>query len=137
VSPDARGLLDTNAVILVGRLDPALLPDEPAISTVTLAELSVGPLVVATEEERARRLQHLQLVEASFDAIPFDAAAARAFGGVSAALRRRGRKAGARALDALIAATAIAHEMPLYTCNPDDFEGIDELTVRALPHSDA
>lgn len=137
MSGDARGLLDTNAVIFAGRLDPATLPDEPVISTVTLAELSVGPLVATTAEERARRQRQVQLVEASFDAIPFDTAAARAFGAVSASLRAQGRKTSARALDALIAATAIANQLPLYTCNPGDFGGIDELTVRAIPHPDA
>lgn len=133
MSDDAQGLLDTSAVIALGDLDPTTLPDEPLISTVTLAELSVGPLVAATPEVRARRQRHLQLAEASFEALPFDAAAARAFGSVSASLRSHGRKTSARAFDALIAATALADGLPLYTCNPDDFAGIDGLTVRAIP----
>ena len=132
-----RGLLDTSTVILLGRVeDPAVLPDECVVSSITLAELSVGPLVAGTPYERAARQAHLQQAEADFEVLPFDAAAARAFGLVSAALRGNGRKPTARACDALIAATAIAHGIPVYTCNPADFAGIDGLdvrTVRVLP----
>ena len=129
-----RGLLDTSTVILLRRLDNArLLPEEPLISAVTLAELSAGPLVAANADERAARQAHLQQAEADFDALPFDAAAARAFGRVAAALRQAGRKPAARSYDAMIAATALAHGIPLYTCNPDDFEGIDGLAVIAVP----
>jgi len=131
------GLLDTSTVILLPRLrDPGGLPDAPLISAVTLAELSVGPLVAATDTERAARLAHLQQAEADFDALPFDADAARAFGQVAASLRRAGRKAAARAYDAMIAAIAIANDLPLYTCNPDDFSGIDGLDVVAVAHPD-
>jgi len=130
-------VLDTSTLILLGRLrDPDALPDEPLISTVTLAELSVGPLVAATDSERASRQAHLQQAESDFEPLPFDAAAARAFGGVAASLRGAGRKPAARAYDALIAATAVAHELPLFTCNPADFAGIDALTVVAVPHPD-
>jgi tRNA(fMet)-specific endonuclease VapC len=76
---------------------------------------------------------HLQQAEADFDPLPFDADAARAFGGVAASLRRSGRKAGARAYDAMIAATAVANDLPVYTCNPADFSGIDGLDVVAVP----
>ena len=132
-----QGLLDTSTVILLGRLaDPDALPDEALISAVTLAELSVGPHVARTDQERVARQAHLQQAEADFDPIPFDAASARAFGRVAASLRRAGRKPAARAYDALIAATAIANSLPLYTCNPSDFAGIDELEVRAVPHPD-
>ncbi len=135
---ELRGLLDTNAVILLSRLrDPSVLPDEPLISAVTLAELSVGPLVATNEVERAARLAHLQQAEADFDAIPFDTAAARAFGQVAASLRRSGRKPAARAYDAMIAATAIANGLALFTSNPDDFVGIDGLRVIAIPHPEA
>ena len=128
-----RGLLDTSTVILLGRIDdPASLPDECVISAITLAELSVGPLVAAEDGERAARQQHLQQAEADFDALPFDAEAARAFGRVAASLRRTGRKPAARAYDALIAATAISRGLPLYTCNPTDFAGIDDLDLRAV-----
>ena len=88
------------------------------------------------ETARATRLAHLQQAEATFDPIPFDADAARAFGQVAASLRRSGRKATARAYDAMIAAVAVANGLPLYTCNPNDFTGIDGLTVIAVPHPD-
>jgi len=127
-----RGLLDTNAVLLLGQLDATRLPDEPLISSVTLAELSVAPLVATNARERARRQARVQQAEADFDPLPFDAPAARAFGRVAASLRRAGRKTAARAYDAMIAAVAISNDLPLYTCNPDDFAGIDDLQVVAL-----
>ena len=130
------GLLDTSTVILLGRISASDLPDEVLISAITLAELSVGPLVAATDEERAARQSHLQLAESDFEPVPFDAAAARAFGRVAASLRSSGRKPSARAFDALIAATAIAGRLPLYTCNPTDFVGIPELDLVAVPHPD-
>ena len=129
----AQGVLDTSAVIAMQQIsDPAALPPEPLITTVTLAELSVGPLVARDERERAARQAHLQQAEADFDPLPFDRAAARAFGQVAASLRRSGRKTAARAYDALIAATAMAHGLPVYTCNAADFEGIDGLHVVAV-----
>lgn len=132
--PPRRGVLDTSTVILLPRLtDAAALPSEPLITTVTLAELSVGPLVTEDEGERAARQAHLQQAEADFEPLPFDAPAARAFGAVAASLRRSGRKADARAYDAMIAATALANGLPIYTCNPDDFEGIECLEVVAVP----
>ena len=130
------GVLDTSTVILLRRLAAEDLPEEPVISAITLAELSVGPLVAATDEARASRQSHLQQAEADFEPLPFDAAAARAFGRVSAALRSSGRKPLARSFDALIAATAIANGLPLYTCNPSDFDGIPGLDLVALPHPD-
>jgi predicted nucleic acid-binding protein len=137
VSAGKTGLLDTNTLILLPRLlDAAALPEQPLISTITLAELSVGPLVATNESERAARLAHLQQAEADFDPLPFDADAARAFGQVAASLRRSGRKASARAYDAMIAAVALANGLPLYTCNPDDFAGIDGLVVVAVAHPD-
>jgi len=113
--------------------DATSFPTEPLITAVTLAELSVGPLVADDEHERAARQAHLQQAEADFDPLPFDAAAARAFGRVAASLRRAGRKTAARAYDAMIAATAIANDLPLYTCNPDDFHGIEDLKLVPLP----
>lgn len=133
----ARGILDTSTLILLPRLAGATaLPAEPLITTVTLAELSVGPLVARSDEERAARQAHLQQAEADFNPLPFDAAAARAFGRVAASLRRAGRKTAARAYDAMIAATAVANDLPLYTCNPTDFAGIDGLRVIAVPAPD-
>ena len=131
--PRPRGLLDTSTVILLGRLaDATVLPDEPLISTVTLAELSVGPLL-AEGGERAARQAHLQQAEADFRPLPFDAEAARAFGRVAASLRRAGRTSSARAYDAMIAATALANGLPLYTCKPADLAGIDGLDVVSVP----
>jgi tRNA(fMet)-specific endonuclease VapC len=135
--PPERGLLDTSTVILLGRLtDARALPREPLISAITLAELSVGPLIATTKEEQANRQAHLQQAEADFDPLPFDAEAARAFGRVAASLRRAGRKAGSSSYDAMIAAVAISNQVPLYTCTPDDFTGIDALEIVAIPHPD-
>jgi tRNA(fMet)-specific endonuclease VapC len=129
-----RGVLDTSTVILLQRLtDASALPSEPLITAVTLAELAVGPLVAKGESERANRQAHLQQAEADFLPLPFDAGAARAFGRVASSLRRSGRKTAARAYDAMIAATALANDLPVYTCNPDDFRGIDGLEVIAVP----
>jgi len=135
VNHSRSGLLDTSTVILLPLMrDSSVLPERPLISAITLAELSVGPLVATDETERAARLAHLQQAEADFDPIPFDTDAARAFGQVAASLRRSGRKASARAYDAMIAAIALANELPLFTCNPADFTGIDGLVVVAIPH---
>ena len=131
-----RGLLDTSALLRLPEItDATLLPDEPLISTITLAELSVGPLVATDEVERARRQAHLQFAEASFSPLPFDAPAARTFGQVAASLRRGGRKPAARAYDAMIAAVAMANDLPVYTCNAADFRHIDGLDVVAIPLS--
>lgn len=130
-------MLDTSTVILLGQLsDPTSLPEDSTISVVTLAELSVGPHVARTRQERVARQAHLQQAESDFEAIPFGPDAARAFGRVAASLRAAGRKPAARAYDALIAASALAENLPIYTCNPDDFRGIDDLDVRSVPHPD-
>jgi predicted nucleic acid-binding protein len=131
------GVLDTSTVILLGRLrDPEVLPERSSITAITLAELSVGPLVTDDLTEQAARQAHLQQAEAIFDPIPLDAAAARMFGPVSASLRRSGRKTAARAYDALIAAIAMSRNLPIYTVNPSDFEGIVGLSVVSVPHPD-
>lgn len=136
MTPDQVGVLDTSTLVLVDRLDPESLPAEPVITAVTLAELSVGPLVASDEEERVARQLRLQQAEASFEPLPFDARAARSFGGVAASLRRSGRKTRSRAFDALIAATAIANDLPVYTCNPRDFEGVHGLRIERIAHPD-
>lgn len=130
--PSTNGILDTSAVIDLAGSDPASLPNEPSITSITLAELSVGPHVATTEDRRAARQAHLQQAETDFEPIPFDAAAARAFGLVAASLRASGRKPAARAYDALIAASAISRGLPLYTANPKDFAGIAGLTVHEI-----
>jgi predicted nucleic acid-binding protein len=123
-----RGLLDTSVVIDLNRLDSASLPDELAISTITLAELAAGPHAATDADERARRQERLQQTEATFEPLPFDAAAARAYGRIYAAVTVAGRMArGRRAVDMLVAAVALASEIPLYTRNPDDFAGLTEL----------
>jgi predicted nucleic acid-binding protein len=130
-------VLDTSTLILLGRIDdPDALPSEPVISAITLAELSVGPLVATSDVERAARQAHVQQAEAAFDPLPFDAAAARSFGRVAASLRRAGRTSSARTYDAMIAAVCLANDLPIHTCNPGDFEGIHGLEVVAVPHPD-
>ena len=136
MTPADVGVLDTNTLILIDRLAVEDLPAEPVITCVTLAELSAGPLATDDEAERAARQARLQEAEAAFEPLAFDAPAARAYGRVAASLRRAGRKPTARAFDALIAATAIANDLALFTCNPRDFEGIDGLTVVTIPHPD-
>jgi tRNA(fMet)-specific endonuclease VapC len=131
-----RGLFDTSTVVLLGRLHAEDLPEEPLITAVTLAELSAGPLVTTNRKERAARQAVLQQAEADFRPVPFDAESARAFGRVAASLRAAGRKVQARSYDAMIAATAIANELPLYTVNPVDFTGIEGLDLRPLHHPD-
>ena len=129
-----QGVLDTNTLIMLSRMtDTGSLPQEPLITAVTLAELSAGPLVASTDEERAARQAHLQQAEADFEPLPFDAQAARAFGRVAASLRRAGRKVNACAYDAMIAATALANGLAVYTCNPNDFAGIEGLDVIPVP----
>jgi hypothetical protein len=125
--PD-RGLLDTSVVIDLQRIDPADLPRELAISAVTLAELAAGPHATDDPAERARRQDRLQRTEATFEPLPLDTDVARSFGRVYAAVAAAGRKArGRRALDLLIAATALAAALPLYTRNPADFAGLEAL----------
>lgn len=118
-----RGLLDISTLILLGRLDPVSLPDEPLIGTVTLAELAVGPLVADDDDERAARQAHLQQAESDLEPLDFDAADARAFGRAAASLRRNGRKPAARAVDAIIASVAVSRDLPVFTCHPEDFVG--------------
>ncbi len=124
----ARGILDTSVVIDLERIEPARLPVEVSISAITMAELAAGPHATSDSDEKARRQDRLQRAEAAFDPIPFDSEAARAYGRIYAAVVAAGRKArGARAVDLLLAATACAAGLPLYTRNPDDFRSIEHL----------
>jgi predicted nucleic acid-binding protein len=123
----ARGLLDTSVIVDLDRLDVAQLPEEVAISTVTLAELSCGPSATTDRSERARRQDRLQRAEATFDPLPFDIEAARAYGRVCAAVLGQGRQPRRRFADLLIAATALAEELPLVTRNSKDFDGLEDL----------
>ena len=121
-----RGLLDTSVVIDLERISVDSLPGEVAISAITMAELAAGPHATQDPEERSRRQDRLQRTEAAFDPLPFNTEAARAYGRVFAAIAAAGRKPrGARALDLLIAATALAEGLPLYTRNPDDFRALE------------
>jgi predicted nucleic acid-binding protein len=129
-----RGLIDTSVLIELERLDPSSLPDEVAVSAITMAELAAGPHATDEPGERARRQDRLQRAEATFDPVPFDSGAARAYGRIYAAVVAGGRNArGRRAIDLLIAAIASASELALYTRNPDDFAGLEQLVeVRAV-----
>lgn len=125
-----RGLIDTSLIIDLEHVDPARLPLELSISALTLAELAAGPHVAANARERGNRQDRLERTEATFDPVPFDAEAARAYGRIYAAVAAAGRKArGPRAVDLLIAATASAANLPLYTRNPDDFKGIEDVVT--------
>lgn len=135
-STHAQGLLDTNIMILRRWVAPEELPDEMAITAVTLAELSAGPHEVRRNDEqsaydehaeRARRLDVLQRAENEFDPIPFDAEAARIYGRICAAVIGAGRKPRRRVADLMIAAIAVAEDLPLFTTTPDDFKGLDDL----------
>ena len=122
-----RGVLDTSVVIDLDELDPSLLPVEVAVTAITMAELAAGPHATKDPDVRGRRQDRLQRAEAAFDPLPFDADAARAYGRIFAAVAA-GRKArGTRAVDLLIAATALSAELPLYTRNGADFVGLDGL----------
>lgn len=124
----SRGLVDTSVVIELEQLAEDALPTEIAVSAITFAELAAGPHATADPAERARRQDRLQRAEATFEPIPFDASVARAYGRVYAAVVSAGPKArGRRAIDLLIAATALAAELPVYTRNPADFAGLETL----------
>ena len=128
----SRGVLDTSVVIDHDAIDGALLPDETAIAAVTLAELAAGPHATSDGAERARRQDRLHWAASHWDPLPFDAEAARAYGRIYAALRTRGRTGRRRVADLLIAATAVANGLPLYTRNPADFAGLAPLVVKSV-----
>jgi predicted nucleic acid-binding protein len=127
MSEPMRGLLDTSVVIDHDVIDAGLLPDESAIAAITLAELAAGPHATNDDEERVRRQDRLQWAVATWDPLPFDAEAARAYARVFAAIRATGRSSRPRVADLLIAATAAANGLPLYTRNPSDFVGLDKV----------
>ncbi|MEV4316006.1 type II toxin-antitoxin system VapC family toxin [Actinocrispum sp. NPDC049592] len=137
-----QGLIDTDILILRRWIDPAELPGEVAISAISLAELSAGPHLVRPGHpgydehiERARRMDVLQRAESEFDPIPFEAEAARAYGRLSAAVVAYGRRPRRRTAGLMIAATALVEGLPLFTTNPDDFKGLEDLvTVVPVTH---
>jgi len=122
-----RGMLDTSVVIDHDVIDPALLPDESAISAVTLAELAAGPHATENKDERARRQDRLQWATATWEPLPFDAESARMYGRMFAAARASGKSSRARLADLLIASTAAANGLPLYTRNPSDFDALKRI----------
>ncbi len=124
-----RGLIDTNVVIHLAALDGSGLPDEMVISAVTLAELSAGPHHTSDPTERARRMSVLQHTESTFEPLPFDTEAARSFGLISAAVLAAGRTPRRRIADLMIASTAVANRLPLYTTNAGDFIGLSDLVT--------
>jgi predicted nucleic acid-binding protein len=122
------GLLDTSGVIdWDDQAVATALPDEAAICSITLAELTAGPHLASTGDGPARRQARPQQVEVTFDAIAFDAPAARSYGQVVAAVVAIGRSHHRRNADLLVVATAHANGLPLYTRNPDDFDGLGRL----------
>jgi predicted nucleic acid-binding protein len=123
----SRGLLDTSVLVDHDLIDPAHLPDESAIAAVALAELAAGPHATEDDEERARRQDRLQWAASTWDPLPFDAEAARAYGRVFAATRATGRSSRTRLADLLIAATAAAHDLDLYTRNAADLAGLHDI----------
>jgi len=121
-------LIDTSVLIDLDVIDADRLPRELAVSAITLAELAAGPHATSDAAERARRQDRLQRTEATFEPLPVDAAVARAYGRVYAAVATAGRKArGRRAADLIIAATALSANLPLYTRNAADFEDLSDL----------
>jgi hypothetical protein len=127
VAEITQGVLDTSVVIDHDLIDPSLLPDESAITTVTLAELAAGPHATENKDERARRQDRLHWASETWDPLPFDAESARMYGRVFAAARAAGHSSRARLADLLIAATAAANDMPLYTRNPADFSTLKRM----------
>ena len=127
------GLLDTSVVIDLDVIAPDDLPDEASVSAVTMAQLSAGPHATDDPAERARRQDRLQQLESWVEPVPFDGDCARAYGRIYAAVLAAGRQPRRRAADLLIAATALAAGLPLYTRNADDFGGLEQiLTVVAV-----
>lgn len=127
MSEISRGLLDTSVVIDHDLIDADLLPDDSAIAAVTLAELAAGPHATEDEGERARRQDRLQWAAATWNPLPFDADAARAYGRIFAAVKAAGRTSRSRLADLFIASTAVANELAIYTRNPSDFKALEKI----------
>ena len=131
---DSHGLLDTSVIVDYDLIDPSKLPDLSAVSALTIAELTVGPLAAGQDaEERARRQDRLQWAATTWDPLPFNNAAARAYGRIYSALVVRGPVGRRRLADLLVAAVALANDLPLYTRNAADLRGLEELlAIRSM-----
>lgn len=119
-----RALLDTSVLIAT---DVPTLDGELGISAASLAELHFGVMVTADDATRAERLRRLTMLQRSFDALPIDDDVAASYGRLAAAVAHAGRKPRSCAFDLLIAATAHTHDARLYTRNPADLVGLDDL----------
>lgn len=132
-------VVDTSIIAAIRLYEPSELPDTMLITSVTLGELSYGPHATDDPGKRAGRVAVLQHVEATFDPLPYDQGSARLYGQICAAVRAAGCQPRTRASDLMIAATAASNGLPLYTANPDDFKGAEELVevvaVHARPNS--
>ncbi len=134
MNTERYGILDTCVFIDIDKVEASALPDEAYVTTISLAELAAGPHAARDSHERAQRQDRLQRVETHFEALPFDASAARAYGRVYALELAGGRKPrGARTMDLLIASIAVADNLPLYTRYPEDFANLTSiLTVVSI-----
>ncbi len=122
------GLIDTSVAADPGTAELAGAAIRPAVSTLTIAELAGGPAAAEHDFERARREQRLRQVESGVTVLPFNLGCAHAYASVHEVVSRLGRKPrGSRAVDLMIAATALAHELPLYTLNARDLRGLESL----------
>jgi hypothetical protein len=139
VTAHDAAVVDTNIMATLKLYERSQFPDTLLITSITLGELSYGPHATDDPVKRAGRIAVLQHVEATFDPLPYDQAAARLFGQISAAVRAAGRQPRKRSLDLMIAATAASNQLPLYTANPDDFKGAEDIvevvSVTGRPNS--
>jgi predicted nucleic acid-binding protein len=135
----AAAVVDTNVIAALRLYDRSEFPGTIFITAITLGELSYGPHATDDPVKRAGRVGILQHVEATFDPLPYDQAAARLYGQIAAAVRAVGREPRKRASDLMIAATAASNQLPLYTANPGDFKGaetfVEVVGVTARPNN--
>ena len=128
-----RGILDTSVVVDLGDLPESELPVHSAISSITLAELAAGLHTTPDPAERGARLMRLQLVETRFDAIPFESSTARRYGQLVSLVVAAGQSARPRRIDLMIAATALDHDLPLFTRNARELDAVRQvLTLVAV-----
>jgi predicted nucleic acid-binding protein len=139
VTTHDAGVLDTSVIAALRLYDRSEFPDTVLVTAITLGELSYGPHATDDPVKRAGRVGILQHVEATFDPLPYDPAAARLYGQIAAAVRAAGREPRKRSSDLMIAATAASNQLPLYTANPDDFKGaeafVEVVGVRPRPNN--